>query len=256
MTLYGSFKSQDNKFRYELNIINSGEQKVIPVRMSANPFTLTYETPDNLLSPVRTSTAVVEVLANKANDFLFDFVPSEPNETAVFLRKSVGGEKLLTWFGFVAPNRYDNDYSSSSDVISFECRCPLSVLEDLPYISEQKETLYISQILYKVFNRVNAKGRIKNFYVHKTFTLANDEAKGFADLRISERNFFDKKEDENQPDSEVAWNCKEVLEEVCKWLNLTAIIVGDNIYLFDVEELQSNTIAFINIRFYNAMTAN
>ena len=77
MTLYGSFKSLDNKFRYELNIINSGEQKVIPVRMSANPFTITYETPDNLLSPVRTSTAVVEVLANKANDFLFDFVPSE-----------------------------------------------------------------------------------------------------------------------------------------------------------------------------------
>ena len=244
MTLYGSFKSQDNKFRYELNIINSGVQKVIPVRMSANPFTLTYETPDNLLSPVRTSTAVVEVLANKANDFLFDFVPSEPNETAVFLRKSVGGEKQLAWFGFVTPNRYDNDYSSSSDVISFECRCPLSVLEDLPYISEKKETLYISQILYKVFNRVNAKGRIKNFYVHKTFALANDEAKGFADLRISERNFFDKKEDENQPDSEVAWSCKEVLEEVCKWLNLTAIIVGENIYLFDVEELQSNNYNF------------
>ena len=125
MTLYGNFKSLDNKFRYELNIINSGEQKVIPVRMSANPFTLTYETPDNLLSPVRTSTAVVEVLANKANDFLFDFVPSEPTETAVFLRKSVGSEKLLTWFGFVTPNRYDNDYSSSSDVISFECRCIL-----------------------------------------------------------------------------------------------------------------------------------
>jgi len=60
-------------------------------------------------------------------------------------------------------------------------------------------------------------------------------------LYISEQNFFDEKDD-GETDDDVAWKCNEVLEEICRYLGLTAIADKDSVYFIDYDYLKYNRI--------------
>jgi len=57
------------------------------------------------------------------------------------------------------------------------------------------------------------------------------------DLYLSERNFFDDK-DKDDTDDDVAWKCDEVLEEICRYLGLTAIADKDSVYFIDYDAIK------------------
>lgn len=241
MTLYFNFRNTANNKIYSCAIMHG--TPITLVKTPSSPVRITHEADENVLSPVRTSTATIEVLTPNKKEFFFEMNATEPLDFPVLIQEhptTEEGRRSVLWYGFLTPNRFDNDYTSAKDVVTFECRCGLSVLSDLPYISEEKKSLLMSQVLLKVFGRLQTHGGgYKVLHVQKTFNIKSpSKTQDFTTLRISEKNFFDKKEYDEQPDNEVAWTCKEVLEEICKWLNLSAVARGREIYLFDCEALK------------------
>lgn len=144
----------------------------------------------------------------------------------------------LEWTGYVTPNLYDMGFDEYLEEISVECIDALSTLQYIKYtpVTQQKDITSFISIIDHIIKQCNA---YKYFYISDNIQSTVSGSESITEnLYISEQNFFNEK-DEGQTDNDVAWTCKEVLEEICKFLGVTCIAEGDSVYFIDYDAVKS-----------------
>ena len=177
---------------------------------SVSPFVITIEDADFIYEPLRFSNAKLTLVGN---DYLRGLFSVDYQQYKVVLKS----DKII-WSGFIKPEIYSQDYTDIDFTLELECISGLSSLEFIDYPQQGvdgKEFVSIWNLIklcigyaYSdytgiVFPHVYASNA--EAYTNKVNVLN--------EMLISEQNFFD--------EDGVPMNLKDVLEEVCKFLNWT-----------------------------------
>lgn len=135
------------------------------------------------------------------------------------------------WCGFTKPELYTQDYTSETFVLEIECISAMSVLEFIDYTieGESKEFVSIWRLLQRCIS--TAAGRYNSVYIPHVYSSSKEaysvSENVLAEMTISEQNFFD---EDDKP-----MKLKEVLEEICKFLNWTCVDWKGDLYFVDID---------------------
>lgn len=136
------------------------------------------------------------------------------------------------WCGFIKPELYTQDYSGTIFELEIECISAMSVLEYIDYKTKNEaEKGFVT--LWELLTRCvsESRGSYSNVYIPHVYAKDKSNYTAWAnvlqDMTISEQNFFD---EEDKP-----MKLKEVLEEICKFLNWTCVDWKGDLYFVDVD---------------------
>lgn len=190
----------------------------------ATPFTVDIEGEEFLYTPTRFSTAKLQVVGN---DYLQTLFSTEYRQYRVTFKKA----GVITWCGFIKPELYTQDYASKTFVLEIECISAMSVLEFIDYTIEGKSKAFVS--IWRLLQRCisTASGQYNYVFIPHVYASSQEaystEENVLASMTLSEQNFFD---EDDKP-----MKLKEVLEEVCKFLNWTCADWKGDLYFVDVD---------------------
>ena len=223
MIYNGYFRDrEDSKYTVRITTANGNTAKEIT--LSGTPFvTEMNESDDTIYTPAKYQTATVEAISD---DYMFDVYSGKAQDTKVELYKGID----LMWTGYVRPNLYDVGFERRRELIQIECQDALSTLQYFPYKQTDKQVRTFLYIINKVLTRCNA---YTTFYVSDNTQLSStSDSCILGDLYISEQNFF------NDANGNDTWTCKDVLEEICQYLGLTAIADKDAVFFVDYDAIK------------------
>lgn len=224
--------------------------------LTSSPFRVSYESEDsNLFKPYKCSSATVSILQS---DYRMEFSNANNNNVLVMLLKLKEGYKTdpntssdgitqlindksyftCEWIGFATPNTYSQGYEKVLDSFDLECQDAISTLQYFPYkmkeiIVDSEETMTFISFIDILFCCCKFLKTFRNIYITNNLILPTIEDGDIFDfLMIDQRNFFD--------EDETPKKYLEVLEDICKFLNLTLIAEGDTIYVLDYTAIKEN----------------
>ncbi len=189
------------------------------------PFSIEIADDDFLYVPVRFSTATIRVVGA---DYLQSLYSTGYRQYRVIFKRA----GMVTWCGFIKPELYTQDYSGTIFELELECISAMSVLEYIDY-KTKNEAKRGFVTLWELLTRCvsESRGCYSNVYIPHVY--AKDKSNYTAwtnvlkDMMISEQNFFD---EDDKP-----MKLKEVLEEICKFLNWTCVDWRGDLYFVDVD---------------------
>ena len=190
----------------------------------ASPFTVDIEDTEFLYAPTRFSTATLEVVGS---DYLRTLFSTDYRQFRVTLEKNGATE----WCGYIKPELYTQDYSSDLFTLELECMSAMSVLEYLDYTIKGEERAFVS--LWYLLKRCieESGGKYASVYIPHVYASSSNQyvaGENVIDkMLISEQNFFD---EDDKP-----MKLKEVLEEICKFLNWTCVDWKGSLFFIDVD---------------------
>ena len=188
------------------------------------PFTIDINSEEFLYTPARFSTAKLQIVGR---DYLQSLFSTAYREYRVTLIK----DGVITWCGFIKPELYTQDYTSEKFILEIECISAMSVLEFIDYTIEGDSKEFVS--LWRLLQRCvsTATGRYTSVYIPHVYASSKAAyttgENVLANMTLSEQDFFDK---DDKP-----MKLKEVLEEVCKFLNWTCVDWKGSLYFVDVD---------------------
>lgn len=200
--------------------------RVTELMPASSPFTVEIEDEEFLYTPTRFSTATIRVVGN---DYLQSLFSIAYQQYRVIFKKN----GIVTWCGFIKPELYTQDYSSTIFELQLECMSAMSTLEFIDYkqIGENREFVSIWELLKRCIE--SASSQYTAIYIPHVY---GKDAISFEsgtnvlkDMSISEQNFFD---EDDKP-----MKLKEVLEEICKFLNWTCIDWRGELYFVDIDHI-------------------
>lgn len=197
-----------------------------PMELTAGgtPFTVDIEDEEFLYIPTRFSSAKLDIVGS---DYLRQLFSTAYKEYRVTFKRN----ESVTWCGYIKPELYTQDYSSNLFTLELECMSAMSVLEFIDYTMKGDNKAFVS--LWYLLKRCieEAGGRYTAVYVPHVYASGSE---GYASgeniiekMLISEQNFFD---EDDKP-----MKLKEVLEEICKFLNWTCVDWMGELYFVDVD---------------------
>ncbi len=190
----------------------------------ATPFTAEIDSEEFLYTPTRFSTAKLQIVGN---DYLQSLFSTAYREYRVTMKK----DGVITWCGFIKPELYTQDYTSETFVLEIECISAMSVLEFIDYTIEGKSKEFVS--IWHLLQRCisSSAGQYNSVFIPHVYASSQEaystEENVLASMTLSEQNFFD---EDDKP-----MKLKEVLEEVCKFLNWTCADWKGDLYFVDVD---------------------
>ena len=217
MKYVGKFRDKDDSL-HTVTIttkVGTGTKNIV---LCTQPFVEELEGDGNtIFKPCKYSSATVRVLAD---DYMFDVFQSTAQDVSVVLTDEAG---KVEWTGFVTPNLYDMGFETDKEELEIECQDALSTLQYFKYepIEDKPKTFTFLNIIRTIFRK-------KTPYTYMYFPSFLDGIK-LDSLKISEQNFF--KEDGDD------WTMQEVLEEICRYLNVTCVASGDEVYFINYSSL-------------------
>jgi hypothetical protein len=184
------------------------------------PFVVTYNQSDTPFDGYRNSTAKITIVA----DHYFEgTLPSKVKDTKVILTNETTGN--IEWCGYLTPKIYDMGYTEENEVIELEASDCISILQYLDYEAYRNKGLIN---LHQIISRLcSATEILTGYYWPLTKWRADNDYLRLTDLEISEANFF-------SSDTDEPWTLQDVLEEICKYIGLTAIQYGTDLYFMDL----------------------
>lgn len=200
----------------------SGE--VMELKGGNSPFTIDIADDEFLYTPIRFSTATIRVVGS---DYLQSLFTTAYQEYRVVFKKN----GIVTWIGFIKPEIYTQDYTSDVFELEMECMSAMSTLEFIDYEVEGKKKEFVS--LWYLLKRCIEASSANYNAVYLPYVYAKSEKEYLSgsnilyDMRVSEQNFFD--------EGGKAMKLKEVLEEVCKFLNWTCVDWKGELYFVDLD---------------------
>ncbi len=214
-----------------LRLITATEGADVALTLAAQPFTTSMSEGKTLYEPARYEAATVNLILG---DYLFDLYSGKAQGTKVELLDTDGS---LLWTGYADPTIYTQPFSHAREQVSINCSCALASLQYLKHKTPDKgATVSMAALLARTLARCNAYTR---FYVSKNIHIPGAVADPFSSCIISEENFFSKRKDVRQTDDDLAWTCRDVLEEICRYFGLTATACGNKVILLDYDALNA-----------------
>lgn len=190
----------------------------------ANPFVVEISNEEFLYTPSRFSTATIEVVGS---DYLRTLFSTDYRQFRVTLERNGVAE----WCGYIKPELYTQDYSSNLFSLEIECMSAMSVLEYLDYTINAEEKSFVS--LWYLLKRCigESGGNYASVYIPHVYASGASQYESgenvFEKMLISEQDFFD---EDGKP-----MKLKEVLEEICKFLNWTCVDWKGELYFVDID---------------------
>lgn len=238
---------------YQVDIYTPNGLTEQQITLADAPVIVTTES-EGLFSPIKSQSCTINIMTN---GMMFDLYTIDPQEIRVVVYRTDLATDNIVFRGYATPCQYGQDWTSI-DVLSLECVECISSLKDIPYSyyggyggqhlsilqlicytlakieHPNQDELYHSLTWYwpkKSYRRANGK----------TFTYSIDFLKA---VKLNEANFFDD-DDEKTP-----WSCYEVLEEICKFLNVTLVPYAGSYYFIDyLYSAYTDTAAYSNNRY-------
>lgn len=240
MKYIGQFSNLDNKI-YKVEVVtNNNSTSTTNLTLSDSPCTLEWNgEDDNIFKPIKYSSATFEYISS---GLYFDLYASKPLQNVVKLYDS---SNSIIWQGYVTPNVYDNEFDFSNTSSAIECIDGLAVLEYVDYSTiggGAKKVVNIYDVIKHCINKT--KLSYNYLYISDNVKIDTNQwsynnigftapSKSYLNIcHISECNFFD--------EDNVPMKCSEVLEEICKYFNLTMYVDGQNIYMIDYCAIKNN----------------
>lgn len=213
-----------------LRLTTPTEGADVALTLGASPFTTSMSTGEKMLyEPAKYEAATVNLIVG---EYLFDLYSGKAQDTKVELLDDAG--KVL-WTGYADPTMYNQRFVHQREEVSINCSCALASLQYLKHKSADKSAaVSMAALLARTLKRCNA---YTHFYVPTNISMPNAAADPFTSCIISEENFFDKRDDPKQTDDDLAWTCRDVLEEICRYFGLTACAQGEAVLLLDYDAL-------------------
>lgn len=190
----------------------------------ATPFTIDIDSEEFLYTPTRFSTAKLQVVGS---DYLQSLFSTAYKEFRVTLKKN----GVITWCGFIKPELYTQDYTAKTFTLEIECISAMSVLEFIDYSIEGESKKFVS--LWNLLQCCisTADGQYDSVFIPHVYASSkaaySTGENVLANMTLSEQDFFD---EDDKP-----MKLKEVLEEVCKFLNWTCTDWKGDLYFVDVD---------------------
>lgn len=234
MKYTGQFRTIDNELLTVYIITDRSEAITRDITLSGNPFSTEMDTSDdNIYKPVKYQSATVGVVTENESDYMFNVYSGDAKSTSIRLYNS---NNVLLWGGFATPVVYNNGYTSVHEELEIEAIDGLSILQYYKYHTSNKSIKTFAEILKDILSICEV---YTYFYVSDSQKITSSSAVPLLnELYISEQNFFDEKEDD-ETDDDVAWTCKEVLEEICQYLGLVCIAEGNSVYFLDLDAIRN-----------------
>lgn len=188
--------------------------------LCTSPFVEELEGDGNtIFKPCKYSSATVRVLAK---DYMWDIFQSKAQDVSVVLTDELGN---VEWTGYVTPNMYDMGYESDKEELEIECIDALSSLQYYKYVcvDEKPKTKSFLDIIRNILS-----SRTPYQYMYFPSFL---EGITLDKLKICEQNFLGE-------ENEDVWTMQEVLEEICRYLNVTCVACGSNVYFINYSALE------------------
>ena len=234
MKYTGSFTSLDNN-KYTVEI-GSGSNSTA-ITFSGNPCIIEWTgEQENIYKPIKYSSATFEYVSDQLD---MDLYASTPLQNIVRLYND---SNKIIWQGYVTPNVYDNSFDFTLNTKSIECIDGLAVLEYLDYTTIGGGAKKVVNVYDIIKHCLSKTGLTYNYlYISDNVKVDNTQwntiqftvpDKAYLNIcYISECNFFD--------EDNVPMKCKEVLEEICKYFNLTMYANGQNIFMIDYDAIRN-----------------
>ena len=219
MNYRGYFMDLENCDEFMVEIKKSGDtSSFVDIEMNGDsPFVATYETSNTPFEPIRQSTATIMLVGD---DFM-DCVSSTPNGTTVKLYKN----NTIEWAGYLKPYIQSQGFQRCIDNVELEASDAIALLQYVKYqvIGSYKDIVTIKNIIDYICDQC---GEIITGYAWPETKTINGSTLYPSSLKISEQNFY-------TSDTDEPWTLKQVLEEICRYIGLTAIQYGTIIYFVD-----------------------
>lgn len=215
-----------------------------------SPFSVSIEDEDFLYTPTRFSTATIRIVGG---DYLQSLYSTGYQQYRVVFKR----ENVIIWTGFVKPELYTQDYTSTKFELDIECISAMGTLEYIDYSigRSKKEFVSLWSLLQKCIK--SSGGCYNAVFIPNVYARSEAEyISGWnvlSELRISEQNFFD--------EYDKPMKLKEVLEEICKFLGWTCVDWRGELYFVDVDhsgvyhkynigltEKQDSSISSLNVK--------
>lgn len=231
MSKYISEFTSIEGINYKVEITTEKGTKTENFVLGGTPFITEMDSDGKTIyAPIKSSGATIEMLTASMP---FDLYSGRTKGVKVTLTNTSANK--VEWVGFVTPCAYDMGLDEEKEVVEIECVDGIAVLKDMPYRSANKEVDSFLNIVFKCLKRA---GCYKNLYVTDNVQLtASGSDSIMSKLRISEANFFEKKDSEAQLDDSVAWNCYDVLFEIMQYMGYTITSEGEDVYILDYDAM-------------------
>lgn len=193
---------------------------------ASSPFTVDIGDEEFLYTPTRFSTAVIRIVGSDYLQSLFSTAYQQYRVT--FKRNGV-----VTWCGFIKPELYTQDYTSTVFELELECMSGMSTLEFIDYkqIGENRVFVSLWDLLKECIKSSNS--RYTAIYLPHVYANNAEEYNAgknvLESMTISEQDFFD---EDDKP-----MKLNEVLEEICKFLNWTCVDWKGELYFVDTDHI-------------------
>ena len=204
----------------------------VAITMGETPFITTMDSGDDTIyKPMKCTGATIQIVSES---YLFDIYSATAQGTKVELRNA---SNLVEWVGFATPNLYDMGYQAI-ETIEIECIDGLSTLQYIKYtpVGQTKAVRSFSEIVRHILQQCHC---YYNFYVSANSGLSGVSGCIFENLYVSESNFFERKSDEKKTDTDVAWTCQEVLEQIAQYIGCSVVAFGTNVYFVDYDAVKA-----------------
>lgn len=248
MRYRGYFTNMDGTL-YRVEIYKSGStDKWQEVKLTyEEPFVARWEAADNPFAPSRISTATINIVRNT---YMQDVFPSKATDTIVKLYKD--RSNTIVWQGYLKANVYDMGFELENEEISLEASDGLAQLQYINYKCINDSSTWEGASMasaFAILRNMLLKAGIKEVAWHRCKTDAAGNYLYLTDFIMSEKNFFSS--DNNEP-----WKCNEVLDEICKYVGVTAIQQGERVYLIDFSEYKNTSSITFRVDDLTSSTGN
>lgn len=234
MRYIGKFRNINDKL-YTVEIVtNNSTVSQTDITLGVPPFVTSMNTSGETLYKVaKYQSATIKLVTES---YYFDMYAAKAHDTFV---KLLDDNNEVEWIGYLTPNVYNNPWVGGKYEIELEAIDALSTLKYFKYkpINNQKGIVSFADILNYILDKCDAYTK---FYFSDNTKLSSNSTDSILNhLCMSEENFFKQKDDDNKTDDDVAWTMKDVLEEICRFLGVTAIAYKDSVYFIDYDAIKN-----------------
>lgn len=252
MKYTGQFRGK-NEILYTVDIItNNSETQTSNITLGVSPFVTSMNTSGETLYKVaKYQSATIKLVTES---YYFDMYAAKAHDTKVVLSKEGG---TVEWIGYLTPNVYNNPWTGGKYEIELEAIDGLSTLQYFKYQplhNNQKSIVTFTEILDSILDKCDCYNEY--YFSANTKLSQNNNNPLLNQLVISEENFFKSKDDENKTDDDVAWTMKEVLEEICRFLGVTAVAYNRAVYFIDYDAIKNGNNYYWSYTIGDATNAN
>ena len=216
-------------FAVTINVNGDASSTPVDITLGATPFVTAMDGSSELYRPCKYSRGTLQI---RTGDYMMSLYAAGAQQVQVVL--SSGG--TVYWTGYVTPNLYDMGFAYERETIQVEVIDALATLQYFPYPRGEQSLVSFLDIINKCLGQCHAYSYF--YFSTNTQRASTGTAELLSKMYISEQNFFDEKKS-GETDEDVAWTCRDVLEEVCRYMGVTAVAVGDSVYFIDYDALRA-----------------